>query len=185
MRRTGPLSALLLAAAVQSAAAQDIAPAVPREAPPGEPVIKEEHQPEAAPKAAPRIEVRQAEGLGSYLTDDSGRALYLFTADTQGSRDRPAASACHDACLTAWPPMIVEAQPETGDAAKAGLAGSFEREDGRRQATYAGRPLYYWMGDRGEERTHGQDKHHFGGEWYLVAPDGERVEGRPERQRTD
>lgn len=182
------LPALLSAALLLTAATPDIAVqrdlpemAVDREAPPGEPVIKEEHQPEAEPKPAARIEVRRLEGLGPYLTDDAGRALYLFTADSRGGEGREPSSACHEACLTAWPPLIVAEAPEAAEGARAELLSSFERSDGRRQATYAGWPLYYWQGDRGDEQATGQDVRHFGGEWYLVSPKGEMVHGEAMR----
>ena len=37
--------------------------------------------------------------LGSFLVDDKGMTLYLFTKDT------PNTTVCYDKCATAWPPL--------------------------------------------------------------------------------
>lgn len=58
---------------------------------------------------------------------------------------------------------------------KAGLVGTFERRDGARQVTYDGMPLHYFVKDQEPGDTAGQDVEGFGGEWYLVAPEGAKV----------
>ncbi len=54
--------------------------------------------------------------------------------------------------------------------------GASKRKDGRRQVTYNGWPLYTFVKDTAPGNTAGQDVEGFGGEWYLVTPEGEHVE---------
>lgn len=125
---------------------------------------------------AAKVEVEQSEEHGSYLTDADGRALYLFTTDQQGGDGTMAQSTCYDACADAWPPMLVDGEPEAGEQVDASLLGTFERDDGSSQVTYNGWPLYYFIQDQGPGEATGQDKHGFGGEWYLLTPEGQMVE---------
>lgn len=104
---------------------------------------------------------------GVYLVDAAGMSLYLFKADTQGK-----GSTCYNACAEVWPPLLTKGSPEIGGKAKADLLGTIERKNGATQVTYNGWPLYYFAKDDEPGDTQGQDVHGFGGEWYLVAPDG-------------
>ena len=56
------------------------------------------------------------------------------------------------------------------------MLGTVERRDGSLQVTYNGWPLYYFVKDGKPGDTIGQDMEGFGGEWYLVSPDGDHVE---------
>lgn len=104
---------------------------------------------------------------GVYLVDAAGMSLYLFKADTQGQ-----GSTCYDACAEIWPPLLTKGSPEAGGKAKPDLLGTIKRKNGATQVTYNGWPLYYFAKDDEPGDTRGQDVHGFGGEWYLVAPDG-------------
>lgn len=106
---------------------------------------------------------------GTYLSDDDGHAVYLFTADSNGK------SACEGACAKAWPPMMTSGAPLAGPGVEAGLLGTIPRQGGM-QVTYHGMPLYYFAGDKRAGSTAGQGINHFGGEWYLVAPNGREIE---------
>ena len=106
--------------------------------------------------------------FGRILGDRRGRALYLFTAD-HGE------SVCAGACARAWPPYIVKSAPGAGRGAKPGLAGATRRADGRLQATYAGHPLYYYVGDRPPGEVTCQAVFEFGGYWYVVRASGKAV----------
>jgi predicted lipoprotein with Yx(FWY)xxD motif len=134
-----------------------------------------QQQPQQATGAA-QVTVAQSEQYDAYLADADGRALYLFTTDTRGTGGTEAQSACYDACAEAWPPLLTEGEPQAGEQADAALLGTIERQDGATQVTYNGWPLYYFVQDQGPGETTGQDKHGFGGEWYLVTPEGEKVE---------
>lgn len=125
---------------------------------------------------AAKVAVEASEEHGPYLTDADGRALYLFTADQQGSGDQAAQSNCYAACAEAWPPLVTGGEPQAGEQADKSLIGTIERQNGDGQVTYGGWPLYYFVQDQGPAEATGQDKHGFGGKWYLVTPAGEKVE---------
>jgi predicted lipoprotein with Yx(FWY)xxD motif len=121
------------------------------------------------------VKVEKSDQYGAYLTDTAGRALYLFTADQQDKGDGKAASNCSDACATAWPPLVRDAQPKAGDKVQSDLLGAIQRQDGSTQVTYNGWPLYYFSRDQGPGQTTGQDVHGFDGEWYLITPQDKKA----------
>jgi predicted lipoprotein with Yx(FWY)xxD motif len=125
---------------------------------------------------AAEVTVEESDEYGPYLTDADGQALYLFTADQQGSGDQAAQSNCYEACAEAWPPLVTDGEPQAGEQVDKSLIGTSERRNGQMQVTYGGWPLYYFVQDQGPGEATGQDKHGFGGEWYLVTPEGEKVE---------
>jgi predicted lipoprotein with Yx(FWY)xxD motif len=118
------------------------------------------------------LAVHSTAGLGTYVTDGTGRALYLFTAD------RPNQSACDDACAGAWPPLTSVGTPAvTGGGLRSDLIGTIQRGDGATQVTYNGWPLYHYASDLASGRPMGHDVKEHGGEWYLMSPSGEPVRG--------
>ena len=114
------------------------------------------------------LTVRNSE-YGRILFDGRGFVLYGFTAD---KRRR---SVCAGACAEAWPPYIVTGTPRAGRGVKKSLLGTIRRADGKRQVTYAGRPLYYYVGDRQPGQILCQDVFEFGGDWLVVRPSGALV----------
>ena len=118
----------------------------------------------AAPK--PTLTVR-ASAFGRILFDGNGRALYAFTRDPRGGR-----STCYGACATAWPPYVKRAALRAGAGVRRALIGTTRRRDGRLQVTYAGRPLYYYVGDARPRQILCQDVDEFGGTWLVVRPSG-------------
>ena len=108
---------------------------------------------------------------GTYLTDGSGRTVYLFEAD-HGS-----ASTCSGSCASVWPPLTTSGTPATSGAAKAGDLGTSKRSDGSTQITYRGHPLYYYAGDSKAGDTTGQGSTGFGASWWMVSPDGSAITG--------
>lgn len=121
------------------------------------------------------VKVSQSEKYGDYLTDGDGRSLYLFTADTQGEGDTAPTVACTGECLAAWPPFYTEGEPQAGDMADGQMLGTLD-QDGKMMVTYNGWPLYYFAQDTASGDTNGQGIESFGGEWYLVSPEGEEIE---------
>ena len=107
--------------------------------------------------------------MGTYLTDGSGRSLYLFAADTAGK------SNCSGACASFWPPLTGSATAMSG--AQAGMLATIARSDGSKQVTYDGHPLYYFKQDTKAGQTSGQGFDNFGGKWWLVAPSGQPISG--------
>lgn len=105
--------------------------------------------------------------FGSYLTDSSGRALYMWDADRSG------ASTCYGACAVEWPPLTVSKAATAGDGIDASLIGTVARTDGTTQVTYGGWPLYYFKPDLKPGELAGQGNTGFGAVWWVVAPNGE------------
>ena len=106
--------------------------------------------------------------FGPILADGRGQAFYFFDKETS-SKPR-----CYGACAEAWPPVYAKGRPVAGKGARKGLIGVTKRRDGRRQVTYGGRPLYYYVADRpGVVLCH--DVEEFGGLWVVIRPDGTRV----------
>ncbi len=108
---------------------------------------------------------------GTYLTDGSGRALYLFMSDTSTT------STCSGACATAWPPLTATGTPAVSGSASASKLGILTRADGTTQVTYGGHPLYYFAADTAAGQTKGQGKNAFGALWWLVDPAGSAITG--------
>jgi predicted lipoprotein with Yx(FWY)xxD motif len=111
--------------------------------------------------------VAKNDQLGSFLADDKGLTLYLFTKDT------PNTSNCYDKCATAWPPLFTKGAPAAGDGVDTSLLGTTTRKDGSIQVTYNGWPLYYYVKDEKPGDVTGQD---VGGVWYVISPEGAKVE---------
>jgi predicted lipoprotein with Yx(FWY)xxD motif len=104
--------------------------------------------------------------FGRVLFDGRGFVLYAFTADR---RNR---ATCYGACAVAWPPLLVERPPIAGSGTSRRLTGVTRRRDGRLQATYAGKPLYYYVGDRRPGQILCQNVSEFGGDWLVLSPGG-------------
>jgi predicted lipoprotein with Yx(FWY)xxD motif len=120
----------------------------------------------AASKAA-TVSVRNTK-LGRVLVDSQGRTLYLFLKDKNGK------SACAGACATAWPPLMTHGKPKAGSGVEAKLLGTTVRKSGT-EVTYAGHPLYTYVGDTKAGQTNGQRSTSFGAPWYVLAPSGHQI----------
>ena len=128
-----------------------------------------------APAAMPEQSASRATQMvhtsryGKVLFDGRGFVLYAFTRDHRRS-------ACYGACTKAWPPYFAPRGRLSVDAgAKRSLLGTVRRRDGRRQVTYAGRPLYYYVGDRSPGQILCQNVVEYGGTWLIVRPSGRLV----------
>jgi predicted lipoprotein with Yx(FWY)xxD motif len=106
---------------------------------------------------------------GTFLTNGSGRAVYLWVKDTGGT------SACTGACAGAWPPVTATGTVTAAGSAKASDLGTITRSDGTKQVTYDGHPLYYFEGDSGPGTASGQGSDGFGAKWWLVSPSGSDI----------
>jgi predicted lipoprotein with Yx(FWY)xxD motif len=107
-----------------------------------------------------------ASAYGAILFDGKGFVLYAFTKDPRGR------STCSGACAAAWPPFVVPRPPRAEAGAKGALIGVARRSDGKLQATYGGRPLYYYVGDRRPGQILCQNVSEYGGVWRVVRGDG-------------
>jgi predicted lipoprotein with Yx(FWY)xxD motif len=121
--------------------------------------------------AAGRATVSTRHGkLGTFLVGAKGMTLYLFEAD------KTSRSTCSGQCATFWPPLLTSGKPKASGKAKAKLLGTTKRSDGKRQVTYKGHPLYYFVQDKKAGDTLGQDFLGFGAKWYVLAPSGKKID---------
>ena len=129
--------------------------------------------------AGVRLRVAHSVEHGAYLTDLSGRALYLLESHEASQ------AGCHDRCVGVWPPLFAgAAAPTAADSAlDPRLAGTTRRRDGMLQVSYNGHPLYYYIGDGGPGQTLGHQVEDAWGEWYLVSPGGREVDHARRHQR--
>jgi len=106
---------------------------------------------------------------GAFLTNGSGRAVYLWMKDGKDS------SACDGACAGAWPPVTATgAVSASGGVTMADLS-TITRSGGAKQVVYDGHPLYYFSGDSGPGQVSGQGSDAFGAKWWLVDPAGTSI----------
>ncbi len=126
--------------------------------------------PMAAGEAAPTVTVHSS-AYGKVLFDGRGFVLYAFDKDPRGR------SVCSGTCAKAWPPYVVRGSVRAGAGVKASLLRTIRRPNGSRQVTYAGRPLYYYVGDKKPRQILCQNVSEFGGLWLVVRPSGKLVRG--------
>ncbi len=106
---------------------------------------------------------------GTFLVDGTGRALYLWEADSAGK------STCAGSCAAAWPPVPATSTVTASGGALASDLSTITRSDGSKQVAYDGHPLYYFVGDKSAGQTNGQGSNAFGAKWWLVAPSGTAI----------
>jgi predicted lipoprotein with Yx(FWY)xxD motif len=92
------------------------------------------------------------------LTSSYGKTMYTFDKDQVGSGK----SACVSTCADNWPPVYVEPGIK--------LSGDFSyisRNDGQKQLTYKGKPLYFFVKDKNPGDKTGDNVNNI---WHVVAP---------------
>jgi predicted lipoprotein with Yx(FWY)xxD motif len=145
-----------------SQSAADAGPAVPPDRPPAESAA----EPAAKPRKGTRIAVGDSQ-FGTMLFGPRDQAIYVF------ERDRKGKTVCYGECARAWPPVLANGKPRAAKGVRKSLLGTVRRRNGRRQVTYAGKPLYYYAHEGpGEVRCHNVNLN--GGFWWVLAPDGRR-----------
>jgi predicted lipoprotein with Yx(FWY)xxD motif len=99
---------------------------------------------------ADSLQLLENEKAGEYLADSQGRALYYFKKDEAGK------SNCSGDCLANWPAFTQEdfAVPEGFD--KKDFDTITREDNGEKQVTYKGFPLYYFAKDQQEGDVNGQ-----------------------------
>jgi predicted lipoprotein with Yx(FWY)xxD motif len=108
--------------------------------------------------------------LGTILVDSRGRTLYLFEKDTNAMSNLPAAGVAY------WPPLTSHGTARAGKGVSQSMLGLTAAHNGVRQVTYAGHPLYTFVGDKKAGQTTGEGLNNFGAGWYVLAADGKKVE---------
>jgi predicted lipoprotein with Yx(FWY)xxD motif len=130
----------------------------------------EEQASGAAVGSADTVAVKDMSGVGRVLVDASGAALYTADQEEDGK------VRCVDDCLTFWLPVIApESGPPTGGDGVTGKLDVIERNDGARQVTYDGKPVYRFSEDPPGEVTGDGFEDDFGGKtfsWNAITVGG-------------
>jgi predicted lipoprotein with Yx(FWY)xxD motif len=136
---------------------------------PAPPAAEADETVSAAPHRKPRrrgVRIKAIDSqFGTIVGDGRGQAVYLF--DREDSKQ----SECYGDCARAWPPVLTKGRPVAGKGVRKRLLGTTRRRNGKRQVTYDGRPLYYYVDDApGRVLCH--NVFEFGGLWLVLRPDG-------------
>jgi len=125
-----------------------------------------------------KLAVAQVGSLGSVVTDQNGRTLYRFDKD----KAKPSVSNCKEDCAVAWPPMVVTdlSQVQLANVDKS-LVGTVAREDGSKQLTLGGWPLYQYRDDKKAGDVKGQGVN---GTWFASTPEGKKAQAAAKPQTT-
>lgn len=110
--------------------------------------------------ASTTIQIKENKELGPYLTDSKGMTLYYF------KKDSPGKSVCTGPCLEMWPSFYAK-EISVPEKLNGKDFGTITREDGEKQSTYKGYPLYYYHGDSNPGDTTGQGVSNI---WFVVNP---------------
>jgi predicted lipoprotein with Yx(FWY)xxD motif len=106
--------------------------------------------------------------MGDIVADSGGWTAYRFDDDQKGNGK----SACYGECATAWPPVLVE---NADDLKLEGIdkdaVSTITRDDGGKQLTINGWPVYRFQADGAAGKWKGQAKQN---KWWVVKPDGGR-----------
>jgi predicted lipoprotein with Yx(FWY)xxD motif len=103
---------------------------------------------------------------GDILVGPTGMTLYIFKKDEAGKTN------CYEGCALRWPPLMGAFEPMAGimPSAAEGIMGKLDviaRDDGGKQLTYNGEPLYYWINDHKPGDATGQN---VGEVWFVLKP---------------
>ena len=127
--------------------------------------------PGATPEATAEGEYALAtaeSSLGTIVVDGAGMTVYVFDNDTANS----GTSTCEGECLVQWPAVVTDSDNPTVEGVM-GTVGTITRtDDGAKQITLNGLPLYYWVEDTAPGDVSGQG---VGGVWWVVGPDGVKI----------
>lgn len=109
--------------------------------------------------ASVSVGLAQPVTTGGMLTTPKGRTLYVFDNDVAGS----GRSVCIGPCHGLHPPYLIEE-----GATVAEPFGVVLRDDGTRQWSYKGRPLYLFYADEKSGDTYGDGVSR--GTWHVARP---------------
>ena len=108
------------------------------------------------------INLANSRELGTYMTNATFFTLYHYLGDSPGK----GISTCYGNCSKIWPPFYTDNltfNPEL----KSRYFHIISRDDGSKQLTYRGWPLYLYSGDSKPYETKGQAMK---GVWFVVNP---------------
>ncbi|WP_417885204.1 hypothetical protein [Zunongwangia sp.] len=116
---------------------------------------------ETEQKTSANVTLTNTGTFGDILTDESGKTLYFFSNDAKDN------STCTSGCLSAWPVFYQETIKTDDDLDTSDFA-TITRPDGKKQTTYKGWPLYYYVNDTQTGDIKGDG---VGEIWYVAKPD--------------
>jgi predicted lipoprotein with Yx(FWY)xxD motif len=99
--------------------------------------------------------------FGPVLFDRTGQAIYTFDAE------KTRTPTCYGDCAVAWPPVLTDGQPIAAGAVRQNLLGVTTRRGGATQATYGGKPLYFYAHE-GKHQVLCHNVIEFGGSWLAI-----------------
>jgi predicted lipoprotein with Yx(FWY)xxD motif len=103
----------------------------------------------AAPTSADTVK-------GKALVDINGMTLYVFDRDGKGK------SNCNGQCAVTWLPLIADTDAQAADS-----FSFINRDDGRKQWAYKGKPLYTFAKDKKPGDATGDGVNNA---WHLAGP---------------
>jgi predicted lipoprotein with Yx(FWY)xxD motif len=126
---------------------------------------KDDNDGGSTPPPTPKktVQVTTNTTFGKVLTDSTGKTLYFFSNDAQGT------PTCKDGCAAIWPVFYLDVDKLTVDTSldKADFT-TVTRPDGSKQTAYKGWPLYYYANDAAAGDTKGDN---VGNIWFVAKPD--------------
>jgi len=113
------------------------------------------------------VDLAKSAKYGMVLVTSTGRTLYRYTPDKKGK------NTCTGACATYWPAYMYKGKtkPTAGTGASSALLGTIKHGKGL-QVTYAGFPLYTYVGDSKAGQVKGEGTYKT---WYVVNAKGALV----------
>ena len=115
----------------------------------------------AAAQASDGVHVGHT-SIGDVLVDSSGRTLYGFTSDKNGT------SSCTGTCAQKWPPLEVGTAWKAGAQIASAKLHTSMRTDGHLQLVAGKWPLYVFSGDSKPGDVNGEGML---AKWFAVQPD--------------
>jgi predicted lipoprotein with Yx(FWY)xxD motif len=120
-------------------------------------------------RSAPADLKTASSSLGQIVVDAQGRTVYFFDKDTANSGK----SNCSGQCLQKWPAVTATSDSPSVDGVT-GQVGTITRDDGTKQVTLNGMPLYLYAVDAKAGDATGQGVQNI---WWVVSPSGSKITG--------
>ena len=113
----------------------------------------------------------QSTSVGMILVNGRGFTLYLFARDTRNHNTCVGIKGC----AAVWPALMTSGKPVAGSGVKSSLLGTIKLSGGKQQVTYAGHPLYTYVGDTRPGSTSYVGVRQFGAAWDALSAAGQTV----------
>ncbi|MGE7905831.1 beta-propeller fold lactonase family protein [Peribacillus sp. NPDC094092] len=105
-----------------------------------------------------KLKTLESDEVGKYVADQDGMTLYYFT------KDDSSVSNCRGQCMEIWPPFHEDNIISNKGFDKKDFR-TIIRDDGQKQTTYKGHPLYYYVKDTQAGDMNGQGVNNA---WYVL-----------------